>query len=639
VQAGEIRANQIQRDPYGMIHAQGDVQLRSHNITIKAAALSLDVESQAGDLTDAKVVFDSGEKISGKELKRIDLEKFRGKDVTYTLCPDDDLAWSIVASSASLDNDEGVFRAKHARFEWGGIPVLYTPYWEHALTRRSGLLMPSISQSTRRGVEVATPFYWAGAPNWDMTLTPRFMTLRGTMADVEWRHRSSVGGEKIHIQSIHDKETGDRRGRVRTDMAWRFSDNIDAALNIDAVSDGLYTADFPLVGDRVTTAYLTSSAQAVWRDGSDSIIFSSRYQQILGGLSNATTLQVLPRLQTRHVFDIGDSQVFQVDHQSTKFDRRVGVSGLRSGIRPSWVVPWQMYDGAINATWTLNGQYVAYQTDNFTSTNSSYGAVASSLQVQSTFEKISDDHLWRHEIKPILRIDASSAQDQSAQPSYDSSLLPLTFANILRGNRYSGWDRFERMGRVSLVLDSALQNKAEDEQVDTVLRGQVGLVWDGLQESVDSSVAPATRSVSNLLLELMWAPAQEWNISAGGQHAPGVNKWVEMHSSLRWHGLDSSYFNLGWQKTDVIYAQQSETYNVSGKVNWDKWWSSHAVSRYDALRKHMIHTTVGLAYRHACWDMVIEGFKSYQVGTNSITDVGGRLLLAFEGLGSFGGER
>ena len=638
VYAGELVANQIQRDPYGMIHAQGDVKLQTQHVTIQAQEVSIDMEAQSGDLTNAKVVFDTGEKISAKALKRIDLEKFTGKGITYTLCPDDDMAWKIVAGSAKLDQNEGVFEAQDAKFVWGGIPVLYTPYWQHALTRRSGLLIPNIANSTRRGFEVSTPFYWAAAPNWDMTLTPRFMTLRGVMADVEWRHRSSLGKEKVHIQSIQDKETGDRRGRLRTDMAWQFSDTIDAALNIDAASDGLYTADFPLVGDRLTTAYLTSSAQAAWREGSDSIVFNSRYQQILGGASNASTLQVLPRLQTRHVFEVADSQVFQVDHQTTQFERQLGASGLRSGIRPSWTVPWQMYGGAISATWTLQGQYVGYQTDNFTTSSSSYGAVASSLQVQSIFEKVSDDRLWRHEVKPILRFDASSAQDQSAQPRYDSSLLPLSFANILRGNRYSGWDRFERMGRVSFVLDSSVQNKAKDGRVDTILHGQIGLVWDGLQETVDATIAPApTRSVSNLLVELAWEPARSWKVLAGGQHAPGVNKWVDMHSSLSWHGSNSAYFNLGWQKTDALYAQRSETYNLSGKVNWDKRWSSHAISRYDALRKHMVHTTVGLAYSHACWDMVLEGFKNYQVGTNSLTDIGGRLLLAFEGLGSFGG--
>jgi LPS-assembly protein len=636
VQAGEIRANQIQRDPYGMIHAQGDVHAETHGLVIQAQSLSYDVDSQAATLTDARIKTKAGDRLSGQALHRIDLETFEGEGVTYTLCEDDSLAWKIVADDAKFDREHGIFEAHGAKFVWGGIPVLYTPYWQHALTRRSGLLMPSISNSTRRGFQWDIPFYWAGAPNWDMTLTSRSMKLRGTMADIEWRHRSAVGEEVLQVQAIKDKETSTSRGRLRTDMGWRLTPSIDASMDIDAVSDGLYIADFPFYsGDRESAPYLTSNALVAWRNGSDNAVLSTRYQQVLGGASNAATLQVLPRLQTRNYFGVFAEQDIKLEHQTTVFQRDVGVSGTRVGLRPSWSMPWQMEQGAVSANWTVLGQYVGYHSKQFTSTSSSYAALASSLQLEAKFERIFADRQWRHELKPIVRFDVSSTADQGANPRYDSSLLPLNMSNLLQGNRYSGWDRFERMRRVSFLLASSLQTK-DDNVVRTVLDMKLGMAYDGLRETVDAAIAPApSEAVSNLLAEIAWMPAPAWKLDAGGQHPVQGNRWVEAHGGIHWVG-DKQYAHLSWRRTDASYSRAAEALTFSGRLKVSQGWSSYAHGQYDILRKHTIQTTLGLAYQHACWDMSIEGYKSYQVGSNSLTDIGWRFLLTFEGLGSFG---
>lgn len=636
-QAGELLANQIHRDPYGMIHAEGDVHLQAKDFSIKAKQLNLDMDTQSGDMVEAKVSFDSGGMLSGEYLKRIDLENFYGENIIYTHCPDDAWAWAILADSATLDKEEGTFVAKNARFEWGGIPIFYAPRWEHALSRRSGFLMPKVGNGSRRGLEVTTPFYWAASPNWDITLSPHWMSLRGAMADVEWRHRSRLGEEKIQIQSIHDKQTGTQRGRIRTDMAWNPTTSIAAMLNIDAVNDGLFVTDYPGEGDTAAAAYLTSTAALTWREGSDSAILTSRHQQVLGGGSNAATLKILPRVETRHYFHVSDTQTVKLAHQTTKFKRDVGVSGLRVGLQPSWTKPWQMQGGAVSAQWSVLGQYVAYDSNQFSNTSSSYAALASSLQMQAIFERIFADRQWRHEIKPVLRVDVSRAQDQRDQPRYDSSLLPLSFSNLLQGNRYSGWDRFERMQRVSMLLTSSLQKKEGVSDVRTVLQGQVGLMWDGLRETVDATtVAAPTRVVSNVMAELAWMPLANWNATMGGQHDPDLKQWVERHASLRWSGDSQQYFNMAWQQNQASYATEAKALSLAGKARLNQRWSSHMTSQYDLLRKRMNQTTVGAAYHHACWDLSMEGYKNYQVGSKGLTDVGWRFLLVFEGLGSFG---
>ncbi len=611
--------------------------MQAKGFEIEADRIRFDLDAQTGDLYSASVQFDGGYSLYGDYLQRVDLINFRGEHVKFSACPEDSMAWEIVAEEASLNSEQGTFAAKKAWFEWGGVPVLYIPRWEHALIRRSGLLMPELRQSTRRGSEIVVPFYWAAAPNWDMTISPHWMSLRGVMHDVEWRHRSKLGSEMLQLRTVFDEETRQQRSRLLSDMAWSPVDSVQLRLNIDVADDSYHVADFPLAGESESVTYLKSDAVAAWRDNRDSATLGAHYQQVLGGVSNSGTLQVIPRLQTINYFDAIAEQGLKLEHQTTVFRRDVGHSGLRAGIRPSWSLPWTMFDGALSADWTLLGQFVGYETKQFGASQTSYGALASSLEVETAFERVLDNRQWRHEIKPVIRIDMADAPDQSLQPRYDSSLIPLQMHNLMTGNRYSGWDRFERMSRISMLLVSSMQQKEEQGGARTVVQGSLGMVWDHLQESVDAVVDPAaSRRTSNLLLEAAWLPGSGLSLDAGGQHDPDLNRWPESHAGIHWVSREKQYFHLLWQRTDASYAVAAESMSMNAAVQFGQHWSSSLSSQYDLLRQHTLGSVLGISYQHACWNMTLETFQTYQVGSSGDTDNGARLLLAFDGLGSFG---
>ncbi len=636
--AATMVADKIQQDSYGQISASGQVQLEGKDVRIKADYLQVDADSQAGVLQQATVYFD-GYTLKGERLQRIDLEKFKGENVEFSTCPEDEWAWSIVADEASLDKEEGLFTAKGAWFEWGGVPVLYAPIWRQALSRRSGFLMPKVANSSRRGSELILPFYWAAAPNWDVLFKPHWMSKRGMMSDVEWRYMSNQYRASVQVQSIYDEQTQTQRGRLLSDTIWKFSPAVQANINIDAImkGDGLYVADFPLLGENVSKAYLTSSAALSWKEGRDSATLSTRYQQRLGGLSNDGTLQVLPRFETQNYVDIGLPSQLSIQQQTTQFDRILGFSGVRSGIKSSLTIPWYMQGGAVSLFWGIQGQVVGYDTQDFTIQTTSYAALASSLQLEAPFERVFGQQQWRHEIKPIFRIDVSTSPNQADIPRYDSVLLPLSITNILQGNRYSGWDRFERMQRVSLLLESSLEHKSEQLNVRRVLEGQLGLVWDDLQTSVDASVdAPPANRVSNLLAEITWLPSVQTRLSVGGQHDPKLNDWVESHASLRWSGDQQQYLSMSWQRTKASHSSALESLNASGQAQLNQRWHTYASVQYDLLKDYTLQAIAGLKYEHLCWRLGVERYTNYLVGSSGTNDIGTRILLEFDGLGSFG---
>ena len=62
-----------------------------------------------------------------------------------------------------------------------GVPVFYTPYICFPVKdeRQSGFLFPIIEVSGEDGFDLTLPYYLNLAPNYDATLTPRYMAKRG----------------------------------------------------------------------------------------------------------------------------------------------------------------------------------------------------------------------------------------------------------------------------------------------------------------------------------------------------------------------------------------------------------------------------------------------------------------------------
>ena len=81
-----------------------------------------------------------------------------------------------------LDTRSGVGTARGVKLRFKNVPVLWAPYLSFPISdaRKSGLLPPEIGSTSRSGNEIIVPFYWNIAPNYDATITPRWLlTDRG----------------------------------------------------------------------------------------------------------------------------------------------------------------------------------------------------------------------------------------------------------------------------------------------------------------------------------------------------------------------------------------------------------------------------------------------------------------------------
>lgn len=133
----------------------------------------------------------------------------------YTACapceekPDKAPIWRIKARKIIWDGQEKVVRFEQSRFELFGFPIAYFPAFETAdptVKRKSGFLIPSVTQSDELGVGVTVPYYFALSPTFDLTVTGSYFTKQGFLGQAEWRQRFNNGEYSIQVAGINQRE-------------------------------------------------------------------------------------------------------------------------------------------------------------------------------------------------------------------------------------------------------------------------------------------------------------------------------------------------------------------------------------------------------------------------------------------------
>ena len=106
----------------------------------------------------------------------------------YTACepckddPKKPPLWQIKAARIIHDTGEKMIYFENAHVEFFGTPMAYFPYFstpDPTVKRKSGFLYPVALYSSIYGAGVQIPYYWALAPDYDLTITPRLMSRRG----------------------------------------------------------------------------------------------------------------------------------------------------------------------------------------------------------------------------------------------------------------------------------------------------------------------------------------------------------------------------------------------------------------------------------------------------------------------------
>jgi LPS-assembly protein len=184
--------------------------------------------------------------------------------------------WQIKAARIIHDEAEKLIYFENARLEFFGIPLLWAPYFstpDPTVKRKTGFLAPVISTNTKYGYAITTPYFWALAPDYDLTLTPTLTSKQGPLMQAEFRQRLIDGSYSIRAAGIiqADKDEflrdgapptpgfRDNRGSIESSGQFNLNDKWVWGWDALLLSDRTFLLDYNLSAKFLSSSTLTST--------------------------------------------------------------------------------------------------------------------------------------------------------------------------------------------------------------------------------------------------------------------------------------------------------------------------------------------------------------------------------------------
>ncbi|MFY9550098.1 MAG: LPS assembly protein LptD [Thermoanaerobaculia bacterium] len=147
-------------------------------------------DTKTGVLEDATADLPPTFHIVAQKIEKIGEATYKIDHGIFTACEMPRPEWSFSLSEATVTLDDYA-RMKNVAFRAGPVPLLYTPYliWPTKEDRASGMLVPGIGYSNRRGGYLGLSYYWVTGRPTDFTTQVDAFTdgTFGVGQEARWR--------------------------------------------------------------------------------------------------------------------------------------------------------------------------------------------------------------------------------------------------------------------------------------------------------------------------------------------------------------------------------------------------------------------------------------------------------------------
>jgi LPS-assembly protein len=248
------------------LHAEGNIRMTDADGKITYAnIMDLSDDYRDGFVDSLRVDTADATRMAATRADRSSGNYTVFENGVYTACapckddPKKPPLWQVKGARIIHDQTEKMLYFENAQLEFFGVPMAYLPYFstpDPTLKRKTGFLMPGFSSATGYGYGIETPFYWAIAPDYDATFSPRFTTRQGVLLQAEFRQRLINGSYQIRAYGIDQldpgafgtQQPGNRQFRGGIDTKGQFALNDKWVWGWDGVllSDYYFFQDYRL---------------------------------------------------------------------------------------------------------------------------------------------------------------------------------------------------------------------------------------------------------------------------------------------------------------------------------------------------------------------------------------------------------
>ncbi|MEM8498728.1 MAG: LPS-assembly protein LptD [Pseudomonadota bacterium] len=613
------------------LQLNGNLLLREPGLLMLADKAVINSEDGTGLLSPADYVLHKQHVRGGAaEIARLEDGALVMKSASYTRCEPNNNTWELLGKSIVIDQEKGVGTARHARLNVKGLPVFYSPWLQFPIDdrRKTGVLWPSFSNTSTGGVDIAIPYYINLAPNYDATLTPRYISNRGMIAEAETRLLTQYGHWVASGSYLADDEdTGEDRWLVALAERGSIGPKIRTRIDFTRVSDDDFFNDLSTRGLEVKReTHLDQLGEMYFTDWGWN--FAARFQQFqtieTSILPQNEPYKLLPQLSASHRgLGVPFQPQLNYDLQYTFFDHDILTRGHRVYAETGVSYPMEWLAGFVKPTLKL--KHASYSIDeplqNDSDSSESYTVPVFSLDSGLFFErslKVNESD-YQQTLEPRLYYLRVPEQDQSGIPLFDTTALTFGYSQLFREDRFTGHDRVGDADQLTLGLSTRFIDDEGAEKLSASI-GQIFYFRDRRVALVQPRAedADATSAVAGeleyrptdhlrLTSSLLWNTADD-KIDEGGfqfQYEPEEDILINLAYRYR---RDNPLF----RPNSDIFGETIEQTDVSAVFPFGKHWRAYMRWQYDLAQHSTIEDLVGIEYSDCCWDIRLV----YQRGLN-----------------------
>ena len=636
-----------------IVTASGDVKIQYRGRELRAGKITWDQKSDRIIARDNVILIDTdGTNVTSQsaelqdEMKQATLKKFnlmmknnlrfKGETASretgkltsvrksiFTACkpcknnPNASPTWQLRSGQTVYDEKDETISHKNVRLEMRGVPVFYLPYLTHPapnVKKRSGFLFPIFKSSTDTGADVALPYFINLAPDYDLTLSPRYISDGSSMLGFEWRQKTSQGTYNIAGNGLwldeEDNLDNDKtfRGNMQSKGAFKLSENWQAGYDYWWVSDKSFMRRYDINDDD----FFTSKAYIRQTNGRNTVdVRLLDFKTSIFNIDEDAQPEVAPQIRTEHYFDNLAGGELRVTSDIISMSRKNGADLNRAVAETEWNRQSILKSGQIlDYFGGVRGAYYDYETDSGEQRNKDEESVLlAHAGIKWRMPFIKRQASGAVIIEPTAQvIIANEETSEGAIPNEDSLSSEFDSLNLFDVYRHTGYDRFDTGNRF-------------DVGVNTVFEGDKG---GSYRMFVGKSYRDKALERPTIGTE-QDAKASDWLLDIGFEQgsALGFNGQLRFDDDdqklIRSDGeiyasIKKAYFSLHYTHLDASITPdgvEREESRGSFDFSLSENWLLNGHVRYDMEREKRLKNSIGLIYRDDCTDISLSFDQSF----------------------------